>query len=85
VLRFKLEKRTRHVEQHPRGLEVAKRIEPRTAIAPIEESCDRHIEHHCAGEKLACRHPELGVLELMHLLIAEAELLGHLALGDAGA
>jgi hypothetical protein len=84
VLRFKLEKRVRHVAEHPPGLGGDKRIGRRTAMVPVEQICDRDVEDPSNGEKSVSRDPVATMLVLMYLLIAETELLGHLLLEHAG-
>jgi hypothetical protein len=45
---------------------LAERVERRTAIVPVEQICDRHVEEPCNGEKLGSRDPVGTLLKLVY-------------------
>jgi hypothetical protein len=84
LLRLKLEKRPRYVEQHSRGPRIDRRIE-RSAIAiPGEEVRNGDVQSLCNGKKLGSRDLIDSLLEFVHLLSGDTESRCHLLLRHAG-
>jgi hypothetical protein len=55
LLRLKLEKRARYVEQHSRGPRIDKRIERGALVIAVEEVTNRDTQPLCNGKKLGGR------------------------------